>query len=411
MTYESALSKIHSSYQFTTRPGLERVSRLLKRLGNPQDNLEFIHVAGTNGKGSVSVMLAEIMRACAKKTGLYTSPFVADFRERFQINGEMISKSEFVSIAETVFSEADKMTDDMPTEFELITALAMLYFSNHKCDVVVLEVGLGGTYDATNVIQTPLASVITPVSFDHTEYLGDTLEEIAYNKAGIIKPGGITVLSCRQSREAADVIRKIAEEKNNRLIACDNKLIKSYNGRSFIYKDKLYHLSMLGTHQSENAVTAIETAKALGADDIAIRKGIEAAKLPARMELLSREPAVILDGAHNIDGIQMLCRNMRRFFSDREIIVVMAMMADKRWKDCVLEIEKIASCMITTEASNPRSLDCAELAKITGGIPLKNPYDAVRAAIAKCTDHSLVLICGSLYLAGDVRDFVIRTTN
>ena len=408
MNYQTALYKIHSLNKFGTRLGLERVSALLHRLGDPQKGLQFVHIAGTNGKGSVSTMLSEIFIAEGKCVGLYTSPFVIDFRERIQLNGKMISKEDLCTYAAKVFSVAERM-DDSPTEFEIITAMAMVYFAAKKCDVVVLEVGLGGIYDATNVIDTPLASVITSISFDHTEYLGDTLTSIAKNKAGIIKQGGKTVLAYGQAPEVVNVIKQKADEMHNEFYVCENKT-RSYNGKAFFYKDKLYELSMLGFHQMQNAVTAIETAKVLGVGDTAVFKGIKAARLPARMELVSRTPDVIIDGAHNTDGIEALLKTVRHFFADKNIIAITAMMADKAWQESVLKIESIADTVIATGASNPRSLEAAQIGAYLHCDFFDDPREAFVRACALADENSLILICGSLYLASDMRSFIHPST-
>ena len=408
MNYQTALYKIHSLNKFGTRLGLERVSALLHRLGDPQKGFQFVHIAGTNGKGSVSTMLSEIFIAEGKCVGLYTSPFVIDFRERIQLNGKMISKEDLCTYAAKVFSVAERM-DDSPTEFEIITAMAMVYFAAKKCDVVVLEVGLGGIYDATNVIDTPLASVITSISFDHTEYLGDTLTSIAKNKAGIIKQGGKTVLAYGQAPEVVNVIKQKADEMHNEFYVCENKT-RSYNGKAFYYKDKLYELSMLGFHQMQNAVTAIETAKVLGVGDTAVFKGIKAARLPARMELVSRTPDVIIDGAHNTDGIEALLKTVRHFFADKNIIAITAMMADKAWQESVLKIESIADTVIATGASNPRSLEAAQIGAYLHCDFFDDPREAFARACALADENSLILICGSLYLASDMRSFIHPST-
>ncbi|MBE6818230.1 MAG: bifunctional folylpolyglutamate synthase/dihydrofolate synthase [Ruminococcaceae bacterium] len=408
MNYQQTLAKIHAFDKFGTRLGLERVSDLLRRLGNPQRDLAFVHVAGTNGKGSVSKMLAEIFSAQGKKVGLYTSPYVIDFRERMQIDGEMIAEEALCAVAEKVFREVEQM-EDTPTEFELITAMAMLYFKEAQCDLVVLEVGLGGIYDATNVIDTPLLSVITSVSFDHTEYLGDTLASIAENKAGIIKPGGKTVLAYGQAPEVIDVIRKKAEKEKNSLLVCRNKT-RSYNGKAFMYEDKLYELSMLGFHQLQNAVTAIESAKMLGASDAAVFKGIKAARLPARMELVSRNPAVIIDGAHNAEAMDYLCKNIRHFFSDKKIVAITAMMADKEWKESLLKLESVTDEIIAVKASNPRSLPPEDIAAFLHCAYEADAKKAFLGAMDAADNNTLILVCGSLYLAGDLRSFILQST-
>ena len=408
MNYFEALNKIHSYQKFGIRLGLERMSDLLCRLGNPQNELKFIHVAGTNGKGSVSTMLSEIFIAEGKKTGLYTSPFVLSFRERMQINGEMISQKELADFAQTVFSQAEKM-EDTPTEFEIVTAIALLWFYKSGCDIVVLEVGLGGIYDATNIIPPPLVSVITSISLDHTEYLGDTLASVAGNKAGIIKEGAPVVVSFSQAPEVLEVIEKKALETGSEVIFCENKT-EFYNGQSFMYKGKRYDLSMLGAHQVQNAVTAVETATLLGAKSTSIYKGIKNARLPARAELVSREPAVIIDGAHNLDGVEMLCRTVRRFFSDKKIISITAMMEDKLWQESLLKIEGISDRVIATTASNPRSLSASQIGEYLHCEFYQNSKEAFKKALEYYDENSLILVCGSLYLAGDIREYIINNT-
>ena len=408
MNYYEALNKIHSYQKFGIRLGLERMSDLLCRLGNPQKELKFIHVAGTNGKGSVCAMLSEIFIAEGKKTALYTSPFVISFRERMKINGEMISEAELASCAETVFCVAEKM-DDTPTEFEIVTAIALLWFYESKCDIVVLEVGLGGIYDATNIIPPPLVSVITSISLDHTEYLGDTLKSVAENKAGIIKKGAPVVVSFSQAPEVLEVMEKKALETGSEVVICKNET-EFYNGKSFMYKGKRYDLSMLGVHQVQNAVTAVETASLLGAKSTSIYKGIKNARLPARAELVSREPAVIIDGAHNIDGVEMLCRTVRRFFSDKKIITVCAMMEDKLWQESLLKIESVSDVIIATSASNPRSLKASKISEYLHCEGYENPKEAFKKALKYYDKNSLIIVCGSLYLAGDLREYIINTT-
>lgn len=408
MTYEQALEKVHSSLKFGIRPGLGRISYLMRALGNPQDKLKFVHVAGTNGKGSVSAMVANMLIKSGKRTGLFTSPYVIDFRERIQLNGEYISKSDFAKCAKEVFIVADKMKEQ-PTEFELITAIALYYFWLKNCDIVVLEVGLGGRLDSTNIIGTPLVSVITKISLDHMNVLGDTIKLIAGEKAGIIKPGGLCIVSANQDEDAVCVIKDKAKNVGSELILCKN-LSKSYNGKRFIYKDKMYELSMIGAHQVENAITAIETGIALGLDSKYIARGIKATVMPARMEVLSANPIVILDGAHNMDGVKTLAMNVRHFLKGKEVISVVAMMEDKQWEDAVVEIESFSDTVIATKASNPRSLDPAKITSLVGGEIDYDKYSAVRRGLELVREKSdrALLICGSLYLAGDVREFTLK---
>ncbi len=408
MNYNQALNKIHSFEKFGIRLGLERMSDLLCRLGNPQNDLKFIHVAGTNGKGSVSTMLSEIFIAEGKKTALYTSPFVISFRERMQINGDMISEEDLAKYTEAVVSAAQKMSDT-PTEFEIVTAIALLYFKEQDCDIVVLEVGLGGIYDATNIIPAPLVSVITSISLDHTEYLGDTPASVAENKAGIIKENSPVVVSYGQADEVLEVIKRKAAETRSEVIICENET-EFYNGKSFMYKGKRYDLSMLGVHQMQNAVTAVETASLLGAKSTSIYKGIKNARLPARAELVSRQPAVIIDGAHNLDGVSVLCRTVRRFFSDKKIISIVAMMEDKLWQESLLNIESISDVVIATSASNPRSLKAEQIGAYLHCEGFEDSRDAFKKALEYYDENSLILVCGSLYLASDLREYIIKMT-
>ena len=406
MTYTQAIEKVHSALKFGIRPGLDRISYLLNRLGDPHKKLKFVHIAGTNGKGSVSAMLSCMLIKSGRKTGLFTSPYVIDFLERIQIDGQMISKQDFAFCAEQVFAVADKM-QDKPTEFELITAIALYCFWLKNCDVVVLEVGLGGKYDSTNVIENPLVSVITKVSMDHMNILGDTLEEIALQKCGIMKPGGTTVLSPSQEQAVINVVRGEAERLDNKLIECRQNS-KFYNGKRFIYEDKMYELKMLGAHQVDNAIAAIEAGKVLGLEHKCIYSGIKQAFLPARMEVLSTSPIVILDGAHNMDGVKMLARNVRRFLKGKKIICVMAMMEDKQWQEAAVEINMFADKIISTKCSNDRCVDPAKITRLVGSDLDYNPFSAVRKALDMADEDSAVLVCGSLYLASDVRDFILR---
>ena len=408
MNYNQALSKIHSFEKFGIRLGLERMSDLLCRLGNPQNDLKFIHIAGTNGKGSVSTMLSEIFIAEGKKTGLYTSPFVISFRERIQINGKMISEEDLAKYTEKVVSEAEKMSDT-PTEFEIVTAIALLYFNEQNCDIVALEVGLGGIYDATNIIPPALVSVITSISLDHTEYLGNTPASVAQNKAGIIKENSPVVVSYGQHPEVLEVIKKKAEQTGSEVIICENET-EFYNGKSFMYKGKRYDLSMLGVHQVQNAVTAIETASLLGAKSTSIYKGIKNARLPARAELVSRKPAVIIDGAHNTDGVSVLCRTVRRFFLFFLIISIVAMMEDKLWQESLLKIESVSDVIVATSASNPRSLSAQKIGEYLHCEYFESSIQAFKKALEYYDENSLILVCGSLYLASDLREYIIKMT-
>lgn len=424
MSYKDSLQRVNSLLKFGIQPGLERIRELLARLGDPQKRLQFVHVAGTNGKGSVCAMLSCILRQAGHKTGMFTSPYVIDFRERMQINGKMITRDELEQQIGIVMDTVDKMEAEglTVTEFEAVTAIALHWFAEKKCDVVVLEVGLGGRFDATNIITTPLASVICSISLDHTAILGDTIEKITFEKCGIIKPGGITVTYPAQSEEALQVILRRAAEENNTLIMGNLNAVELIHedifGTSLCYGNLNIHIPLTGRHQVANAVTVIETAKALQGRGIAIRDehiiaGIACAGIPARMEILCHEPLVILDGAHNADGSAVLAQSLRDYLPGRKIIAVMGMMADKDYSAAAAAICPLCQTVITVTPSNPRALSAHELAAVaqaycndvTQAPTLKK---ALNMALDQTGRTDVLLICGSLYLAGDMREMALK---
>ncbi len=404
MNYEQALSYIHSLGVFGSIPGLERISELLNILGNPQDSLKFIHVAGTNGKGSTCTMLSEIYRKTGLEVGLYTSPYVIDFRERIQINGEYIPKVDLARLCEQV-----KNTGIYVTEFEFITALAFLYFKEQNCDIVILEVGLGGRFDATNVIKAPLCSVITRIDLDHTEYLGNTYSDIASEKCGIIKEGCPVVAYPVQEAEALETIKSYSKALTVPFTEHLQILSSDINGNRFIYEGIEYKTKLVGEHQVYNAVTAIETAKTVGmASDENVRDGIAAAEIAARVELISEKPLVVLDGSHNPNGADALAGFMKN--SGGDIIAVIGMMADK---DCELFLKKIlqfcSSAITVTVRENKRTITAEELALLAknycGDVTAADSYDeAITFARQKSENHKPIFVCGSLYLAGAIRE-------
>lgn len=421
--YTRSLSYIHSLLKFGTRPGLERVSALLDELGRPQDKLKFVHVAGTNGKGSFCTMMSEILKSAGYKTGLFTSPYVFDFRERIQINGEMISEEELCEITAEVKAAAEKIAarDLQPTEFEFITAVALKYFADKNCDVVVLEVGLGGRLDSTNIIKTPLLSAIMSISLDHMAVLGDTVEEIAAEKSGIIKANGVTVCFSRQDEKAEKIIRKTAEEKGNVYIKSSPDDIKvlscDLSGTKAIYKDMEIFIPLIGEHQVYNAQTAVDAALALNDRDLSISPeniidGISKARIPARTELFGKNPLTILDGAHNREGVEALLLNLNKFLKGRKLTVIMGMMEDKEYEFAADEISKLAKTFTATLPSNPRAVSPKVLAEIaekncSDVFICENPAEAYKKIYEKAQKDDIILVCGSLYLAGDVRGEIV----
>ena len=305
MNFNESVEYIHSLLAFGIKPGLERISMLLDLLDNPQDKLQFVHIAGTNGKGSTSTMISNMLIASGKKTGLFTSPYVIDFCERIQINGENVDKNIFAECVTEVREKIEELNkkDIIITEFEAITVSAFLCFLKAECEYVVLEVGLGGRFDATNVIKNPKAVVITSISLDHIAILGDTIEKIAFEKCGIIKENIPVITSSNQHRDALKVITETCENKNCDLIITNPKeteiLDDSIFGTVFTYYKNVYKTKLTGNHQIENTVNAIECAKVLGLSDLAIAQGIENTRMIARMEIIGENPFIIRDGGHN----------------------------------------------------------------------------------------------------------------
>ena len=420
MTYKESLNYIHSLNRFGIKPGLERINALLKRLGNPEEKLKCIHIAGTNGKGSTSTALANIMIAEGKKTGLFISPFVVNFRERIQINGEYIKEKELANLTyeiSKIVPEVEKEVEDNITEFEFITALMFAYFKEQNCDVVILEVGLGGRLDSTNVIEKPLASVITQIALDHIVVLGDTIDKIAYEKCGIIKADCPVITTSHQNPRALPVIEKIAKDKNSPLkianiSSVENVKIAPY-GSEFTYKGMNITVNLAGRHQIENMTAAAETALALGVSKTAIVRGIANTKFPARLEILSRSPLVILDGAHNENGADVLAN----YLDEHKLtpVTLIGMMADK---NCEAVVKKIASRSKAVFAvkveGNPRTETAENLSQIAGeycvnSFTAENYGYALSLAFQRCKKTNLpLLVCGSLYLASDIRDMAIN---
>ena len=420
MTYKDALNYIHSLNCFGIKPGLERINALLKRLGNPEEKLKCIHIAGTNGKGSTSTALANIMIAEGKKVGLFISPFVVNFRERIQINGEYIKEKDLADLTyeiSKIVPEVEKEVEDNITEFEFITALMFAYFKEQNCDVVILEVGLGGRLDSTNVITKPLASVITQIALDHIAVLGDTIDKIAYEKCGIIKADCPVITTSHQNPRALPVIEKIAEDKNSPLKIANISLAENVKiapyGSEFTYKGMNITVNLAGRHQIENMTAAAETALALGVSKTAIVRGIANTKFPARLEILSRSPLVILDGAHNENGADVLAN----YLDEHKLtpVTLIGMMADK---NCEAVVKKIASRSKAVFAvkveGNPRTETAENLSQIAGeycvnSFTAENYGYALSLAFQRCKKTNLpLLICGSLYLASDIRDMAIN---
>lgn len=428
MTYEKAIEKIHSLLTLGSRPGLDRIMCLLKRMDNPQDRLKYIHIAGTNGKGSTSAMLSSMLVAAGYKTGLFISPYITDFRERIQINNCMVSKQELADAVEKTFPLVEQLSSEgvVITEFEYVNALQFYIHSKAECDIVVLETGMGGLLDCTNVIKPPLCSVITTIGLDHTALLGDTIEKIAMQKCGIMKSGSAAVTSA-QEQAAMRIIEKTAIEKKIPLaksesIRLDN-IRQSLAGSGFEYNGTKINLHLAGAHQLENCRTALAAIEILRLNDLIsitdeqIALGLSRAENPARMELLCENPVVVIDGAHNPNGINALCGAIGEFLSDKHIICIMGMLADKDIDSSLALLKGSLNTIYTVPIDNPRALPSDKLAekcrKIFDDVTAFDSAEkAIDTAFAKAKeDGSAVVICGSLYLAGAVRPYIKAIIN
>ena len=416
MNYSEALSYIHSINWQWSKPGLSRTQELLKMLGNPEKSLKFIHIAGTNGKGSTAAMLASILEEADYTVGLYTSPYINRFNERMQVNHQCIGDEELAELTDYIRPYADSMSD-APTEFELITAIAMEYFKRHRCDIVVLEVGLGGALDSTNVIDTPEVAVITAMGFDHTQVLGDTMTEIASAKAGIIKPLGDVVIY-GQNPEAEAVFERVCREQQSTLSRPDySQLVPgdfSLEGQSFSYKSwKDLRIPLVGLYQLNNAavvLTAVEVLRKKGwaISDDALRKGLQNTRWPARFEVLHRDPVFIVDGGHNPHGIKATAQSLQRIFPGQKFVFVTGVMADKDVEHILGLITPLARRFYTVTPNNPRSMQADELARRiqamgAEAIPCSSIPQAVHSALDFAGKDGVVCALGSLYMSGDVR--------
>jgi len=415
MDYQEALAYISGVEFFGSKPGLSRIRELLEKLGNPQKGMRFIHIAGTNGKGSCAAMTASVLKAAGYRTGLYTSPYLYRFNERMQINGKQIDDEVLAEIVTRVKPIAEAM-EDHPTEFELMTAVALLWYKEEKCDVVVLEVGLGGRFDATNIIDAPEAAVIMNIGLDHTAVLGDTVEQIAFEKAGIIKPGCDVVLF-QQGESVTDVIRRRCEEEEARLHIADFSEIKSefdsLYGQTFTYHGEPYALPLLGRHQLKNAAVVLELAEVLRArgwklEQGDVEHGLYAVSWPGRFELLSDEPLFVVDGGHNPQCAQTVTENLLHYFPDKRRILLLGILRDKDYAGLTEILDPAADEYICITPSSPRALPAAELADFLNRYnkPVAvcdSIKDGVSLALDRSDAGSVVCAVGSLYSVGEIR--------
>lgn len=428
MTYKEAMDYITSIGRFGSNYGLKRTFRLLELLGSPHEKIKLIHVAGTNGKGSTTAMITKILRGLGYKVGMYTSPYLEEFEERIQINGENINKNTLVGLLEEVRIAIDKVIEEgyeQPTEFEIITALMFLYFYNERVDYGVIEVGLGGRLDSTNVL-TPKVSVIASISLDHMNILGDNLKDIAKEKAGIIKKG-IPVILYPQKKEVEEVILKIAKEKNSKvylvkkeygkLIDIDyeelyqNVEIQSYKNKYTI------NLPLLGEHQISNLNVALNTIEVLCEqeqikfDKKIVERSLEDVKWIGRLEVLGKKPTIVIDGAHNIDGIKALRKNIEKYFKYNKIYLLLGILADKQVKEMIEEIAPVAEKIYALTPHSERAelsedLKNEILKYNSNTIAFESYEEAIFSALKEAKEEDLILISGSLYMIGDMRKII-----
>lgn len=424
MKYEEAMEYIEECNSLGSVLGLESMERLMKELQNPQNELTFIHVAGTNGKGSVSAFIASGLKTAGYKVGRYISPTIFTYRERFQINDKMISKKELGELMAQVKEACDRIVAEghpHPTSFEIETALSFLYFVKKDCDVVVLETGMGGRLDATNIIPAAKLCILTSISMDHMQFLGDTLADIATEKCGIIKTG-TTVISTRQAEEALEVVEKICALEEVELIVADpshvSKVKQGLEKQFFTYEGEKYEISLSGSYQIENAVLALEALKWLSQNGFEkineqkMVKGLQGAVWKGRFSVIAKKPYFIVDGAHNVAAAEKLAESIRFHFTNRKIVYIMGMFRDKEYEKVIRITAPLATQIITVAApGNPRALPALDLAVAVRDV---NPHvtnadsleEAVEMSYLFADKDSVIIAFGSLAFLGQLMTIV-----
>lgn len=424
--YAEALEFLASQTKFGINLGLQRITRLLELMGEPhRQGVKYIHIGGTNGKGSVSAFVAAMLRAAGYRTAVFNSPHLHSYRERYVIDGEMISREEVVRRVgqlKPILAQMQAGGAEPPTEFELSTALALRYFTDQQVDYAVIEVGMGGAIDSTNVIMPELA-LITNVAIDHMDYLGSTVAEIAAVKAGIIKPG-VPALTAAQDEAALTEIRTAAQNCGSDLGEFGRDFAVRFvsadaSGQSFDYIDLSsgeelcgLRIALLGRHQLVNAALAVAAARRLGLPEEAIRTGLAEARWPGRLEIVSQQPLILLDGAHNVAGMQALAAALREYWPGRSIVAVLGMLADKEREKALAELLPLLSQVIVTRVPSYRAGDWEALAGVCrdAGVPCRTVED-VDAAVAAGRDAlqpgQMLLVSGSLYMLADARAFLL----
>ena len=417
MNAEQAIAYIHSVCWKGSIPGLGRTQELLEKMGNPEKKLKFVHIAGTNGKGSTAAMTASILSKAGYRTGLYTSPYIYRFHERIQVDGVEISDEDLTEITEYVKPLADSMAQS-PTEFELVCCIAFEYFYRKKCDIVVLEVGMGGAWDATNVIEVPEVAVITNIGLDHTEYLGDTVEKIAETKSGIFKPHGHAVVY-RSTPSVEAVYERVCAERDVSLRKADfdGLVLKAHTLEGQIFdcgSRKNLVLPLLGDHQLHNASVVLSIADTLigegwNISEQNIYDGIRDVRWPGRFDIVCRKPLFIIDGGHNPQCIEALVKNIRDYLAGKKVIALTGVLADKDYADMYKPVMPLVDRFVCITPPNPRKLEAQQLAQYlqqagAQAQASESILDGVKKAMDLAGEDGVVLCFGSLYSIGGIRD-------
>lgn len=409
LTYEQAILKIKNLEKFGSKPGLERVEKFLGLIGNPQKKLKFVHVAGTNGKGSVCFMLASVLKECGYKAGLFISPSIMDFRERISVNGEMIPKKEICEILEKLEKFENQFLNDPLTEFEITTIMAFEYFRRKECDIVVLETGMGGRLDATNVIQPPLCAVITTVSLDHTNFLGKSVQAIAAEKLGIVKPGSCLVLGAGIDVSVFKMAKKLCKNLHCGLVLAELNLVSDFkpigvDKSEFVYGKTKIQVNLVGDHQKHNICTVLSVLnilkKSLNIPTAKIKSGLEKIKIPCRIDVLSNSPLVILDASHNPESVQALADFIQNNLKGKKLTALFGMFSDK---DVDSSLKIIGNCfekMVIVKSDNPRAMDVESLKEIAkkynkNVLAYENFEEGLKFAVGSLRKDDGLIIFGS----------------
>lgn len=420
MDYETAMIKLRGEVCSGIKLGLQNIKTLMEKLGNPQDKLKIIHIAGTNGKGSCTSFVNSALVSQGYKVGMFTSPSIYNFEERIRINNKNIPEDKLIDLMNEVREVAETM-EVFPADFELVTAIAFLYFYREKCDFAIMEVGLGGRLDATNVAQNPLITLITSISLDHQQFLGNTIPEIALEKAGIIKEN-VPLVLYSQSKEAMDSIIGVANSKNSKVILNDLEKIEllenTKNGQIINYKDfKNLKINLLGSHQINNATISLELLEQLRKmgfeiSNESIYNGFSSVTWPCRFELVSKNPDFILDGAHNIDGIDKFISNMNFYYKDNKKIGIFGVLADKDYNEMLAKIVPCFDVFLTVRPDSDRAMESKELKERIEKLTKKKVYsfenyqDAIDKAFEISKEDDVISAFGSLYFVGEVRNLL-----